>query len=144
MQLKGREFCLQAGQSIKDRIQVFQIAAGAHPGKYHRGLFGYWQIGTFFNRCGNNDRTLFNGIGFMCQCCVSSQYAGSGPDGFLELKRGSIKRTTGSPTIKISGPGVLYEYDGTIADITCDGKLAYVDKSSSSTVITNNNNAECQ
>ena len=67
-----------------------------------------------------------------------------GFDGFLELKRGSIKRTTGSPTIKISGPGVLYEYDGTIADITCDGKLAYVDKSSSSTVITNNNNAECQ
>ena len=67
-----------------------------------------------------------------------------GFDGFLEFKGGTIVRTSGSPTIKVSGPGVFFTSSGTIADITCEGKLAYVDKSSSSTVITNNNNAECQ
>ena len=68
-----------------------------------------------------------------------------GFNGYLNLSGGSIKRTSGTPTVRVLGPSIFHvSSSGTVADIECDGKLVYLDKGSSSATITNNNNAECQ
>ena len=66
-------------------------------------------------------------------------------NGYLNLNGGSIKRTSGTPTVNVIGPSIFYIYNnGTVADVECNGKLAYLDKGSSSAAITNNSGAECQ
>ena len=66
-------------------------------------------------------------------------------NGMIELSESSIIRTSGTPTIKLSGPGIINIWDGSsVADVECNGKPAYLDKGSSSAAITNKSGAECQ
>ena len=67
-------------------------------------------------------------------------------NGYLLLTGGSIKRTNGSPTIRVRGPGIFHNYNSpTFADITCDGKFSsFENDDGTSTSVTNSNDADCQ
>ena len=69
-----------------------------------------------------------------------------GTNGYLNLNGGSIKRTNGSPTIKVYDTGIFHNYNSpTFADITCDGKFAsFQNDDGTSTSVTNSNGADCQ
>jgi len=65
-------------------------------------------------------------------------------NGILELSESSIIRTSGTPTIKLSGPGIINIWDGSsVADITCEGPLASLNKGSSTPTITNEGGGVC-
>ena len=66
-------------------------------------------------------------------------------NGFLNLNGGSITRNSGTPTVKVKGPGIFLVYNnGSVSDITCEGAFAYIDGQENSTTITNTDNATCK
>ena len=66
-------------------------------------------------------------------------------NGFLNLNGGSITRNSGTPTVKVKGPGIFLVYNnGSVSDITCEGAFAYIDGQANSTTITNTDNATCK
>ena len=66
-------------------------------------------------------------------------------NGFLNLNGGSITRNSGTPTVKVKGPGIFLVYNnGSVSDITCEGAFAYINGQANSTTITNTDNATCK
>ena len=66
-------------------------------------------------------------------------------NGFLNLNGGSITRNSGTPTVKVKGPGMfVVSNNGSVSDITCEGALAYIDGQANSTTIINSDNATCK
>jgi len=66
-------------------------------------------------------------------------------NGFLNLNGGSITRNSGTPTVKVKGPGIFIVYNnGSVSDITCEGAFAYINGQANSTTITNTDNATCK